>query len=139
MKKQIVFIVLLFVSLSAFSQEKKAFSSIMDIDTGAELKDVKIETQAVFFEKGSGNYRVPNKLKFGYIVFRCYEEGKPIRKGQLNEEVGEFVYVKKDHKNLVKKMKKGQKLNLTGTVFVNNNMGYKQSNFIVEKIELIDE
>ena len=54
-----------------------------------------------------------------------------------HQPVGNFVFIKKEIAATVFDLKSGQKISLGGEVYVNNNMGYEQSNFIANEIKIV--
>ena len=132
-----------FLSISSIGQcpdstKVTNFAQIMDIQFAKDFKGCNLLTEAIFLGTGNGGYRIPIKFKKGYVIFRCYPEGNiPANNPLTNQPVGNFVFIKKEIAATVFDLKSGQKISLGGEVYVNNNMGYEQSNFIANEIKIV--
>jgi len=131
----------LFFSLSAFTNDcpegNISFVKVMTVQYAETIQDCKnISTTCEFIGTDSAGYRIPNKLK-NKVVFRCKAEGLDAGKSLTGEPLGNFCFVeaKGPEAELLYTLKSGDKISLTGEVFVNNNMGYKQVNFICSSIK----
>ncbi|WP_430809481.1 MULTISPECIES: hypothetical protein [unclassified Carboxylicivirga] len=140
MKKTLLLLSIVFVCGSAIAQTEKAeYSNVINVELGKDLKGQTVTIDAEFFGFGMAGMAKPNKFKVGYIPFRCFEIGGEPEKNSFGGEVGNFFFIKKknDYADEVKNLKKGDKVTITGEVYINNYYGYKNVNFIVHEITKI--
>ena len=115
------------------------FRKIMTPQFAEGLADCKLTTRVEFLGMGNAGMRIPNKLK-KKVIFRCISPGEEPSKNQLSgQEVGYFCYADKSNSDVLFDLQKGDIIVLTGTVWVNNWMGYKNGNFICQKIAKVEE
>ncbi|WP_289055530.1 hypothetical protein [Carboxylicivirga marina] len=137
MREVLLLISIVFICGSTIAQTaKEDYSKILNIELGKDFEGKTVTIDAEFFGFGMANMRKPNKFKVGYMPFRCKEiDGEPLKNG-FGGETGDFFFIKKKNEsaNVVKNLKKGDKVTITGEVYINNNLGYKQANFIVYEI-----
>lgn len=141
MKKVLLLLSIVFTCSTVFSQEaeKEEYSKILNIELGKDFEGKQVTIDAEFFGFGMANMRKPNKFKAGYIPFRCKEiDGEPLKNG-FGGETGDFFFIKKksEFADLVRNLKKGDKVTLTGEVYVTSYMGYKMASFLVYEITKI--
>jgi hypothetical protein len=118
--------------------EEQNFRKVMTPQFAEELEECIITTRAEFIGMGAAGMRIPNKLK-GKVVFRCVSPGEQPEKNQLSgQDVGFFCFGTKENTELLFDLKRGDLIQLKGKVWVNNYMGYKQSNFIIESISKLE-
>jgi hypothetical protein len=141
MKKVLLLLSVVLTCSTIFSQEaeKEEYSKILNIELGKDFKGQTVTIDAEFFGFGMANMIKPNKFKIGYMPFRCKEIGKEPLKNGFGGEVGNFFFIKKKNKfsDVVKNLKEGDKITLTGEVYISNYYGSKQANFIVHEVSKI--
>lgn len=104
-------------------------------------KDCPVTIRGEYFKDGYLNgYRKPRKLKNMYF-FQCVGEGE---KGTLqplqNGLSGDFFVIDKSKAELILEFSKGDKLELTGTTFVQNYFGSELNTFfIATKIKRLNQ
>jgi hypothetical protein len=88
--------------------------------------------EAEYFGEGYLNgYRKPKKLKDMYF-FQCTAiGGEGTKQAFQNEVTGEFFVIDKSIADLVLELKKGDKIELTGTTFTQNYVGTTLNSFFI--------
>ena len=136
-------IAILFFSLSTLSVNAQCdetnFRKIMTPQFAEGLSECQLTTKVEFVGMGNAGMRIPNKLK-KKVIFRSVSPGEEPSKNQLSgQEVGYYCYATKDNSDVLFDLQRGDIIELTGTVWVNNWMGYKNGNFICESIKKVEE
>lgn len=87
--------------------------------------------EATFFKTGYiPNYRVPKKLKKMFI-FQCIENETDSGKDVMGNSIGDFFAIDLEKADLVLDLKRGDRLELSGTTFIHSYYGAQLSTFFV--------
>lgn len=115
------------------------FAKLMDLQFAEDYKSCILKTEAVFIGTGNGGYLVPKEFD-KHVIFRCYPEGQTPSTNQLNGTiVGNFCFIDKNNSDILFQLKTGSIIQLIGKVVITDYYSYKQTNFVAEKVLLINK
>mgnify|MGYP003611953891 CR=1 FL=1 len=143
MKNIFITLSILFFNLNSFSQtncneaKEETYKKVMSSAFAKDFEKCPVIINCEYFTEGYLNgWRKPNKLKKMYF-FQCVDLGEKGKPAPLSNEMsGDFFVIDKEKADEVLKLKKGDKIRLTGKTFTQNFYGTEINTFfIVEKVE----
>jgi len=130
-KPNLLFIAICFVTSFVFGQNcpdpiKEKYLKVTSLEFAKEFENCPVTIEAEFLSTGYlSGYRKPRKLR-KMFYFQCVKVGEEGKKQGFNNVIsGQFFVIEKDKADLVFNLKKGDKLELTGTSFTQNYFGTK--------------
>lgn len=142
--KKIILAFFIFFSVISLAQEPvspivhEAYKKVMN--SADEYKNTPVTITGQFLKVGYlTGFRKPAKLKT-MLFFQCTAENTdPTQQPLQTSPSGEFFVIDKNNADLVFSLTSGDKIEMTGTTFIQNYMGTKLSLFfIVTSIKKID-